>query len=277
VKSLFVTAEHVPRLPSAEVLCIAGVAFVCYWILFFLSGAAFKRFSPAYRSFTNFYQCDWCSRIGSNVNAVLMLVLMFPSAFHEAYSENPLGAVTPWESQVGLALALGYFVYHSLLGIMLPEVGAMMMLHHLVSTLGAAIFLCYDVSGAYYFAALSLVEGSTVFVNQHHFLMHSSVPNATHIAVNALLAMASFLVCRLTFIPYLTWHVYVHAAAIRALPLFTKAYFAFAYLALNTLNVFWFYLMVSHAYDKLVKGDTGKDKAAAAAANAKPGQAKKHA
>ncbi|KAM5538032.1 hypothetical protein V8D89_008229 [Ganoderma adspersum] len=149
-----------------------------------------------------------------------------------------------WDERVGttVAVACGYFFWDALDAMInFDDLG--FLIH------GLFCFTLYMMTFrpflGYFAPRFLLWETSTIFLNIHRFLDRTGYTGSTAQWINGVILLSTFFSCRIVYGWYITIQFMEALFSARAeLPKVYLVAFAVGNLALNTLNIIWFYKMI---------------------------------
>ncbi|KAF0984319.1 hypothetical protein FDP41_007496 [Naegleria fowleri] len=202
-----------------------------------------SRHFKSYREGDEETKIEWNSRVVSNVHAILYVLLSCYSIFVEnAFPNLSIDEATKM-SRVAVLYAGGYFFYDLILIIRYPKLGGIAMLfHHGFVLVGIiCIWFCdkYWVVLCYY----SILEVSTPFVNGRWFLMCCGLKDSVYYWMNNLLVWLVFGLCRMPFVIFGPYLIYVNNTRMFAHNTFFAIFLYIQIANISILNIYWYSLM----------------------------------
>lgn len=222
-------------------VCVAAffVAGVCYYLSHFLS-----KLVPAYNTLTPGGQAEWCSRVVSNIHAVIVTYGSLRILSSDVYDKYPY---TAWseEGRFYANILLGYFLYDLILCLSYKQLRTVGTLFH--HCLGLFYYTVVNVSGhAQYLAMLWLAsELTTPFVNMRWFLFVMKKTDTTLYLVNGMLMTLGFLLWRVIYIPgSALYTLYYFSDHIKLTAPYVQPLIPISMPSITILNAYWTYLMI---------------------------------
>ncbi|KAI9202833.1 TLC domain-containing protein [Polychytrium aggregatum] len=228
-------SEHVATFLTTTVVC-----HLIYLSAFPLS----FHFSSAYRTLRGYKRKDWCIHWVTLSFSSTIVCLALPMLFDPALQQDRVFA-NSWYSGTVLAIACGYFLWDSLIILAnIQNAGGAMLVH------GVACLLAYGASFRpvlnFYGGVFLMFELSTPFLNVHWFCDKVGLTGSRLQWINGIVLLAVFFFARIVFglsMSYLFWgDIIVHWSQV---PIFIAGLYCIANVVLNSLNLFWFYKMIS--------------------------------
>eukprot|EP01087_Luapelamoeba_hula_P023401 TRINITY_DN8584_c0_g1_i1.p1 TRINITY_DN8584_c0_g1~~TRINITY_DN8584_c0_g1_i1.p1 ORF type:complete len:298 (+),score=37.49 TRINITY_DN8584_c0_g1_i1:14-907(+) len=213
-----------------------------YQLSHYFSSALFST----YHTLTREKKAEWNSRIVSNINASLMTFEMLCIA--PLHTDIRITITTPTLETPPLLVSFlmcrftGYMLYDLVLMICYRNSfgDAPSIFHHSLAIV-AAVFYRWLSKGIWYFYCLSLMEGTTPFVNQHWFFTISGMKASPQYKINGVIMFLGFFLLRVCLPTALFIQFFVQAWPQRAeLPELLIAVTPFWILLIGGLNAFWF-------------------------------------
>ncbi|EFA81991.1 TRAM [Heterostelium album PN500] len=201
---------------------------------------------------------EWNSRIGSNINAIVCTYGALKCLFFEnlAWTENPYYDISP-SSSFYMRFILGYFFYDTIiLLINHSQIDSATLMHHLMGLLlyylGISRKYCHFVLVSY-----MLTEVSTPFVNFRWFLYRTNKSKDFIYIINGLLMALGFLLARVLYAPTTIGYALITKYPLSLnLPGYIWWGTYLGCVAINSLNMYWAYLIFRGLYRAMKKPPT---------------------
>ncbi|PIL24463.1 hypothetical protein GSI_14217 [Ganoderma sinense ZZ0214-1] len=262
---------HLPHLPDHfPTLVYACLLFTALHLVIspFLSARIFPESYGKLR--TRRAVNNWNIQVVSLLHVFVVLPLAISCFGSETLKADKLFG---WDERVGttVAVASGYFLWDALDAMInFDDLG--FLIH------GLFCFTLYMMTFrpflGYFAPRFLLWETSTIFLNIHRFLDRTGYTGGTAQWINGVILLSTFFSCRIVYGWYITIQFMEALFSARAeLPKVYIIAFAVGNLALNTLNIIWFYKMifaVRKRFDKEAKpltADNASTRSAAGAAS----------
>ncbi|TBU46447.1 TLC domain-containing protein [Dichomitus squalens] len=259
---------NLPHLPDYfPTLFYAFLAFTAIHLVIspFLSARIFPQSYGKLRSRRAVNQ--WNIQVVSLFHVFVVLPLAISCFRSETLTADKLYG---WDDRVGttVAVACGYFIWDALDAIINFDDLSFLIHGVFCCTLYMMTFRPFL---GYFAPRFLLWETSTIFLNIHRFLDKTGYTGSTAQWINGIILLSTFFSCRIVYGWYLTVQFMEALFSARAqLPNSYLFVFCVGNLALNTLNIIWFYKMifaVRKRFDKEAKpltSDSASVRAAAA-------------
>lgn len=226
-----------------------ALVFALMYALFYkLSHYFSSAFFSTYRNLPDHDQAEWNSRIVSNVNAVLMCIdMLYTLPMHtgaQAIIFDPSIWLIPIVVTILMCRFAGYITYDLALILIyrkkwkgVPSI----LFHHVLAFAAWGVFMYYG-QGMWYFYSLSLMEGTTPFVNQHWFFTTCNMKDSKYYMYNGVLMFVGFFVMRVLLTTAIFIQFWLVSYPTRELyPPFLIWAVPMWIFAIAALNYFWFY------------------------------------
>ncbi|KAI9294845.1 DUF887-domain-containing protein [Neoconidiobolus thromboides FSU 785] len=227
---------------SKNIHYILGAAFF-YQIVYLLGGyLSSVFFGRVYNHLEPKVQMKWRIKITSFVNASLISYLSFSLLFDEHLQKDKVFNSTDY-SEFVYSMACGYFLWDIVYAIVEGQ-GFGFLLH------GVSCFSVYLFSFTpflnYYGSVFLMFELSTPFLDFIFFMDKSGNSDSILMVINGICLMVVFFCVRIVFGIYMSYKTFESVLqVISKVPLHLQFIYGTANVALNLLNLFWFYKMVS--------------------------------
>lgn len=242
---------------------ISEVVFAAalYQFIFTLSGYLSPIFVPSYKTLNKKTQLNFDIHVVSHVQAILIILLSLPLFGDKVLAADRIYGYTPYSGFVS-AMALGYFVWDIIICTKYINMFGIGFLVH-----GLSAFFVFLQSFRpfliHYGPHFLLFELSTPFLNVNWFASHlpEGVISFKVQKINGLCLLISFFTIRIVWGFYQAFRVandvFFVAWSTRTFPAWVGAGVSISNIALDVLNVYWFYKMVRLAI-KAVKTGSGR-------------------
>lgn len=232
---------------------------VFYQLSFILSSWISPLLLKSYKTLSRRTQVNFDIHIVSHIQAILILALSFPMFGDEDLNKDRIYAYTPYAGFVA-AMAVGYFVWDTYICLKYYSLFGFGFLLHGVS----ALFVFLQSTRPFmmrYIPHFLLFELSTPFLNVNWFASHlpeGTIPFSVQ-KINGVFLLSTF------FFSRIVWGFYQAGSVVndlflggveytRVFPLWTSVGVCVSNLALDCLNVLWFYKMLKLAKRALASG-----------------------
>lgn len=233
-------------------------ATVFYQAIFILSGVISPLVLPSYKTLTPKTRVNFDIHVVSHIQAILIVALSAPLFGDKVLAADRVYSYTPYAGFI-TAMALGYFAWDIFICTKYIGMFGMGFLIHGVS----AFFVFLQSTRPllmFYSPHFLLFELSTPFLNVNWFASHlpdGTIPFWVQ-KINGIFLLSTFFSVRIVwgfFQAYrVGYDVFVLTFADRSYPLWAAIGVLSSNLALDFLNVFWFYKMVCLAKRALATG-----------------------
>lgn len=255
------------KLPAhfEEVLLAAAFYQGVYHLATFLS----PRLCKGYNSLSRRTQVNFDIHVVSQVQALLILTLSFPLFFDKTLAADRIYGYTPYAGFI-CALAIGYFMWD--IYICLKHLD-MFGIGFAIHGIGAGFVFLQTLRQLciHYVPHFLLFELSTPFLNLNWFASHlpeGTIPFSVQ-KINGLFLLSTFFFSRIVWGFVQAYFAFsdMFLGAVtyeRTHPIWADGGILLSNVALNTLNVYWFYKMLRLAKRALATGSGSAQKTAAA-------------
>ncbi|CAF0809336.1 unnamed protein product [Brachionus calyciflorus] len=221
---------------------------VIFASIFYISLYLFRKYWVSFNRLDASVQIQFISRVVSSIHALIVTLLgsYVLIADHDLYSNKLI-----YKSDIIILnynMVIGYLFIDFLLMIYYKKdiFEWQFVLHHLVSSAACIISSNYGYF-AYIAALRTLSEASTLFVNFRWFLLTLNMKDSKWYIINGIIGFISFGLVRIvTLIPI--WKVffeYISYTQWPTIPLIFKLICLIAGVLLDSLNIYWFYRIIS--------------------------------
>jgi hypothetical protein len=246
---------------------------VAFWTLLQLVSFYASRLSPRYVALPADKQRDWDIRVAAFIHASLASVLALRIQSLPELERDRVFASSPRAAEV-LVISSGYFVWDLVVcSLWVNQFGASFLLHGALS--------CYIYMTAifpflqHYAVVFLLYELSTPFIHVHWFLDKLGRSGSALQLLNGVVGVAIFFIVRIVLGLYWSYHFWVDTVSAWIYPparlrsdthamhtFYLQALIILASnIALNLLNIFWFYKMVRSVSSRADGGKSSSKKA----------------
>eukprot|EP00026_Physarum_polycephalum_P013732 Phypoly_transcript_14165.p1 GENE.Phypoly_transcript_14165~~Phypoly_transcript_14165.p1 ORF type:complete len:280 (+),score=33.17 Phypoly_transcript_14165:127-966(+) len=223
---------------------VATIAFVAGWILYFLSHYVSKFLFRSYSDLKPAVQVDWCSRIVSNINAVVATYGALTVLATKDFDKFPL---TAWNEDGGfyIQILLGYFAYDFILILANKELQSVgTIVHHILGLLNYGL-VCISGQEQYLALLWMATELTTPFVNMRWFLAVTKQSHTMLYTINGLAMTLAFLCWRVIYIPTKAFYtLYYFSDHFYLLYPYMQPSIPLSIPAITLLNIYWTSLMI---------------------------------
>ncbi|KAG0280389.1 hypothetical protein BGZ95_010302 [Linnemannia exigua] len=219
-------------------------AFVCGIIVQLSQVLCPILFPATYPKLQGSKKLNWDVHVVSTVHAIVIVTLAAPLLWNENLTQNKIFGYEYYAGQV-YAVCCGYFLWDTIHSIRhVKDFGIGFVLHGICSF---SVFIFSFRPFLQYFGGSCLMfELSTPFLNIHWFMDKTGLTGSIYQKVNGIILLTVFFCARIVFGFYTSYLALISVLpVIDLVPMHLRIIYASANIALNSLNVFWFYKMVA--------------------------------
>ncbi|KXJ10732.1 transmembrane protein 56-A [Exaiptasia diaphana] len=256
-----VQSTMVPKYTARFFIASSCLSFMFFTILTCFISPIISRIFISYGRLSKSKQCDWETRIASNLHAVIVSgISIYCLLFDHETNANPI-----WNDsflpRLGVAITLGYIISDFfVIVINYNLIGDDAMLIHHVMAIIAYVFVVGIGLLPFFANFRQLAECSTVFVNQRWYFSVIGEPHSSRsFLINAWSMVISFFLCRIAVIPYYYYKCFIvwDTPGRRLLGVIPQTLWIFTSTVLDVLNVFWMTKMIRGGI-KILKAQSKK-------------------
>ncbi|KAF9120448.1 hypothetical protein BGW39_011373 [Mortierella sp. 14UC] len=219
-------------------------AFVCGVIIQLSQLICPILFPATYPKLQGSKKLNWDVHVVSTVHALVIVTLAAPLLWNENLTQNKIFGYEYYAGQV-YAVCCGYFLWDTIHSIRhIKDFGIGFVLHGICSF--SVFIFSYRPFLQYYGSYCLMFELSTPFLNIHWFMDKTGLTGSIYQKINGIFLLTVFFCVRIVFGFYTSYVCLIEVLKVLDLvPMHLRIIYACANIALNSLNVFWFYKMVA--------------------------------
>ncbi|KAG0290448.1 hypothetical protein BGZ96_006071 [Linnemannia gamsii] len=219
-------------------------------------------FPATYPKLQGSKKLNWDVHVVSTVHALTIVALATPIFWNENLTQNKIFGYEFYAGQV-YAVCCGYFLWDTIHSIRhIKDFGIGFVLHGFCSF--SVFIFSFRPFLQYYGSYFLMFELSTPFLNIHWFMDKTGLTGSIYQKINGVILLAVFFTVRIVAGFYTSYECFLSVLPVMDLvPMHLRVVYASANVALNSLNVFWFYKMVSSLakrFSSSPRRDVGKSK-----------------
>ncbi|KAF9924864.1 hypothetical protein FBU30_005237 [Linnemannia zychae] len=206
---------------------------------------------------------NWDVHVVSTVHAVVIVMLAAPLLWNENLLQNKIFGYEHYAGQV-YAICCGYFLWDTIHSIRhIKDFGIGFVLHGICSF--SVYIFSFRPFLQYFGSACLMFELSTPFLNIHWFMDKTGLTGSIYQKINGIVLLAVFFCARIVFGFYTSYHALTSVLpVVDQVPMHLRVVYVCANIALNSLNVYWFYKMIASLGRRFAKAPSSKSKDATA-------------
>jgi len=235
-------------IPDTSIFLIIGFSFILHFVVS-RSGKTIAKmlgYSKIHSSLPPKEVIQWDSRMTSLVHCLLVV----PLCYH-ALRTTEVDPADVWahakEAEIPVAISVGYFLYDLTETLGHPSLWGIGMIIHCFACLVSYAFVLFKRFLMIQGPTFLMWEISTIFLNIRGFLAAAKMENTTIYTVNGIVLISSFFIVRICYGLYKSVYVWTALLGAHNAPLYLRLHFMAANIILNSLNAYWFYLMITKA------------------------------